>query len=96
MPAESRKQTFVTWGIICAIAIGYLVWALIVYAVIGNREMKWQFGIIPDIPGESAYSTFSPQRPHGFTPKVVPVPPEPQHVMGPGPETPSAEEVPSK
>ncbi len=95
MPAQERKQTIVTWGIIFAIAIGYILWALLVQLVIGYRELTWQFGIIPDIPGESAYSTFSPTRPLGFTPNVIPVPAEPQHVMGPGPETPR-EEIPSK
>ncbi len=95
MPAEERRKTIVTWGIIFAIGIGFLVWSTVIYLVIGNRPMVWQFGIIPDIPGESAYSTYNPVRPLGFTPNIIPVPPNPQHVMGPAPETPR-EEIPSK
>ncbi len=84
---EEQSSVVLTWGILSGIAVGFLLWGLFIFFLIGNKgPPAWDFSAIPDIPGESAYSTFSPTRPQGLAPDTMLAPPEPQHVMGPGPE----------
>ena len=73
-----------TWTIIAGIAATFLLWGLILFFVIGDKgPLDWDFSVIPDIPGESTYSTMNPERPHGLAPSIEANPVEPQHVMGP-------------
>lgn len=77
---EKRESGVFTWAVIGGIAITFLLWGLLIFFVIGEKgPPAWDFSVIPDIPGESAYSTHTPISPHGR----VPIPVEPQHVMGP-------------
>jgi hypothetical protein len=85
--SEDEKSPLATWSILTGIAVGFLLWGLLVFYVIGEKgPPEWDFSVIPDIPGESTYSTHNPARPHGRVPGPEPMPVEPQHVMGPGPE----------
>ncbi len=84
MAAEKAETMAGTWSIIGAIAISFLMWGLLIYFVIGDKgPPDWDFSVVPDIPGESTYSTMNPQRPHGLAPSIEANPVEPQHVMGP-------------
>ena len=88
MHSEEEFSRVKTWSIIGAIAAGFLAWGLLIYFVIGDKgPPSWDFSVIPDIPGQSAYFTYSPTRPHGLAPGPEPAPVEPQHVMGPVSET---------
>jgi hypothetical protein len=87
MSVEEETSPIKTWTIIAGIAATFLLWGLILFFVIGDKgPLDWDFSVIPDIPGESTYSTHNPARPHGLVPGPEPMPVEPQHVMGPGPE----------
>ena len=68
---ENDKSTIGSLVIVLAIAISFLVWGLFIFFLVGDKgSPPWDFGIVQDIPGESAYSTHPPKAPE----------PEPQHV----------------
>jgi len=84
MRSEEELSWIKTWSIIVAISAGFLLWGLLIYFVIGDKgPPDWDFSVIPDIPGQSAYSTYNPTRPDGLAPGPEPATVEPQHVMGP-------------
>ena len=73
-----------TWAILAGIAAGFLAWGLLIYFVVGDKgPPNWDFSVIPDIPGQSAYSSYSPVTPNGLVPGPEPASVEPQHVSGP-------------
>ena len=84
MRSEEEFSLIKTWSIIVAIAAGFLAWGLLIYFVIGDKgPPSWDFSVVPDIPGQSTYSTYSPLAPHGLVPGPEPTPVEPQHISGP-------------
>jgi len=86
MPAEEETGLIRTWGIIGGIAVTFLLWGLLLFFVIGDKgPLDWDFSVVPDVPGESVYSTMNPASPHGLAPGIEANPVEPQHVMGPAP-----------
>jgi len=92
-PTEAEESPLLTWGIIVGIATTFLCWGLLLFFVFGDKgPPDWDYSIIPDIPGESVYSTNSAYRPHGLAPGSQLV--EPQHVMEP--ETEFQKEIPAK
>jgi hypothetical protein len=78
---EKREQeNRGSWLIILAMAIFFVAWGIFAYLVIGEKEPHpWDFGVVDDIPGESAYSTYQPDRISGsyFS--------EEQHISGKSP-----------
>lgn len=73
-----------TWGILGGMAVAFLAWGFLLFFTIGDKgPLDWDFSVIPDIPGESAYSSYNPQLPRGLAPSILPATPVPQHVMGP-------------
>ncbi len=81
--SEEQESPARTWIIIFAIALVFALWGTLIYKVIGEKGPPgWDFSIIPDIPGESLYSTGTPVRPHGLAPGPYQFV-DPQHVMGP-------------
>ncbi|SPF50901.1 conserved hypothetical protein [Syntrophobacter sp. SbD1] len=84
MASEEELSAIKTWSIIAAIAVGFLAWGMLIYFVIGDKGPPgWDFSVIPDIPGQSVYSSSSPIKPHGLVPGPESTPVEPQHVSGP-------------
>jgi hypothetical protein len=62
------------WFFVCATALCFLLYGLLMYYVIGDKGPPgWDFGAVADIPGESIYSTNEP-----VTGGMAE--PEPQHV----------------
>ena len=62
------------WLIVCGIAIAFVLYGFFAFFVIGDKGPPgWDYGSLPDVPGESTYSTY-PFRESG-APQ-----PEPQHV----------------
>jgi hypothetical protein len=60
-----------SWLIILAIALLFFCYGLFMFLAVGDKGPPvWDFGVVEDIPGESAYSTHPPGAPK----------PEPQHV----------------
>lgn len=85
-PSEEERSKPFTWAVLTGMAVTFLLWGLLLFFVIGDKgPPEWDFSIVPDIPGESVYSTHTPLRPHGFAPGPLPVPLAPQHVMEPAP-----------
>ena len=68
------------------IAALFFIWGILIFFFVGDKgPPDWDFGVIEDVPGQSAYSTARPGPPlAGEGERKV----EPQHVMGPkkGPE----------
>jgi hypothetical protein len=84
MTTEEELSWSKTWAIVSGIAVGFLAWGLLIHFVVGDKGPPgWDFSVIPDIPGESVYSTYSPIRPHGLVPGPESNPVAPQHVSGP-------------
>ena len=68
---ENGEKTFRSLLVVIAIALSFLAWGLFIFFSVGDKgSPPWDFGIVADIPGESAYSTHSPEAPEA----------EPQHV----------------
>ena len=66
-----EKTSFRSWMIILAIAILFFCYGLFVFLAVGDKGPPgWDFGVVEDVPGESAYSTHPPGAPEA----------EPQHV----------------
>jgi hypothetical protein len=74
--SASKKAEIRTLVFIFALAASFLVWGFLLFHTIGDKgPPPWDFGIVRDIPGESAYSTHRP-----LPGKVSE--PDPQHVSG--------------
>ena len=76
-PTGNDKSTIGSLVIVMAIAISFLAWGLLIFFSVGDKgSPPWDFGIVQDIPGESAYSTHPPGSPE----------PDPQHVSDKPPQ----------
>ena len=72
--ANNDERTIRSLIIVVVIAISFLAWGLLIFFSIGDKgSPPWDFGIVQDIPGESAHSTHGP-------PSEKISEPEPQHV----------------
>lgn len=59
-PANGRLHD---WLILLALAGGFVLWGLFLYSQVGVKwPPAWEFGVVPDVPGLSQYSTAG-QRP---------------------------------
>ena len=68
---SGEKTPLGSWLIILAIALLFFFYGLFMFLAVGDKGPPgWDFGVVKDIPGESAYSTHPPGAPK----------PEPQHV----------------
>ncbi len=69
------------WILVCSLAVLFLAYGLFMFFMVGDKGPPgWDFGTLPDTPGESIYSTYP-----GAAGKVPP--PEGQHVSGRPPLT---------
>ena len=76
---DERRIALRGWVIVCAIAILFTLYGFLAYFVIGDKGAPdWDYGSLPDVPGQSEYSTY-PYR-------GGPMQPEPQHVNQKRPE----------
>ena len=63
-----------SWIVILSVALLFVCWGLFIFYAVGDKgPPEWDFGVVRDIPGESAFST---ERFRGG--KVTE--PQPQHV----------------
>ena len=79
-----------TWAILAGIAVGFLLWGLFLFFTLGDKgPPDWQYSVIPDVPGQSVYSTQEGEAPRGILARPGREEPvEEQHVMGPPRENP--------
>ena len=84
---DSGESTFKSWLILFSIAGAFLAWGFFLFFTIGDRgPIGWDFSVVEDIPGKSAYSTRRNADAAGLVPDPMTgekVPP--QHVNEPQP-----------
>ena len=64
-----------------------LAWGLFQYVSIHDSPRQWDFGTLPDLPGESIYSTSRPAQAISGVPQAGPLPearPQPSTASAPG------------
>jgi len=61
---EEDKTVRPIWGwiIVIVLSILTLVWGMITHMAVPDVQRHWDFGVVPDAPGESAFSTVAPPR----------------------------------
>ena len=58
MPEQTKETNWRGWFIVIAMALFFVLWGLFIFFAVGDKgPPPWDFGVIQDIPGESAYST---------------------------------------
>ena len=62
------------WWVVLLICAALLGWGLIQYATIRDEERRWDFGVLPDAPGESIHSTSRPAVRGPAPPQMAPLP----------------------
>lgn len=64
-----RKDAW-SWLIISGLAVAVVGWGLLIFVTVGDKGLPpWDYTILPDVPGESAYSTHSAPEYSGRVPK---------------------------
>lgn len=73
---EQNKAGLFSWLMVLGLTAFFCVWGLFIFFTVGDKgPPPWDFGVVPDIPGESPYSNYGPR----FVPgQGITVPP--QHV----------------
>jgi len=71
---ESRKPPRSGWWIVVVICASLAAWGLVQYATIRDAPRQWDFGALPDVPGQSIYSTSQPAQPKPAPPQMQPLP----------------------
>lgn len=75
---HEKKETFRSWAIVVAIAVSFFCWGLLIFFTVGDKgQPSWDFNIVEDIPGQSAFSTFRAKQSFGDRVPLVG-----QHVAG--------------
>ena len=70
------------WLMVLSISLFFFLWGLLIYFSVGNNwPPPWQYGTVPDVPGQSAYSVQNAEEKAG-TPFSSGEKIEMQHVMG--------------
>jgi hypothetical protein len=55
-------KPFWGWIIVIVLSVLTLSWGMITHMAVPDVERHWDFGSVPDAPGESAFSTVPPPR----------------------------------
>lgn len=86
---QAVKTRFRDWLIVSAIAILFILYGFMAFFIIGDKgPPDWDFGIVPDVPGESIYSSSprGPRFPEELTPQHVQEKPPPVQTGGAKPK----------
>ena len=57
---EKEVSTFWSWVIIIVYSLSIMAFGLVVYWVVPDGPRRWNFGLLPDPPGESIYHDRQP------------------------------------
>ncbi len=80
---DDRRLVVKTWAIVAAIPAALLIWGFFLFFAIGTKgSPAWDFSVVEDIPGQSAYSTAPVEGPPNLPVRQVEKV-TPQHVSGP-------------
>jgi hypothetical protein len=64
------------WVIILLASAAIVGWGLLIHAAVKERPREWNFGSLPDTPGESIYSTVAPAETATPSARIFPALPE--------------------
>ncbi len=63
---EYEEQTiissFASWVILIVFPLIIMGWGMFVEMIVSTGPAKWDFGVLPDTPSQSVYSTAEPQK----------------------------------
>ena len=65
---------FWSWTLIVVLCAAILLWGLMNYALVRDTPRQWDFGILPDAPGQSIYSSAQTPRKGPAPPQLAPLP----------------------
>jgi hypothetical protein len=55
---DAGNAQWKAWILIIAMAFSFLAWGIFIFFMVGDKgQPGWNFGVVKDTPGESAYST---------------------------------------
>jgi hypothetical protein len=86
-PQEKKGSTIKTWIIVLSIALFFFLWGIFIFSTVGpGRPPAWDYGVVPDVPGQSVYSVQTAEDRAGTANSGGETPPK-QHIMGQREET---------
>jgi hypothetical protein len=78
MRKEYEEQTMISslasWIILIAAASLIMCWGMFVEMIVGVQPSHWDFGVLPDTPSQSVYSTALPPSDVNVPYQIHPVP----------------------
>ena len=69
--SHSSLWSWIILLLICAAIIG---WGFLQYAFVRDAPREWDYGVLPDAPGQSIYSTAEPAEGRKVPPQIAPLP----------------------
>ena len=81
-----ESNTLVSWLLVAALTAAVLSWGMGLHALVRDAPREWDFGALPDVPGQSVYSTATPPQTTPAPRQMAPLP-EARPVGKPGPGT---------
>ena len=71
---QSRHSSRSGWWTVLLICACMAAWGLVQYVTIRDAPRQWDFGSLPDAPGQSIYSSSRPAHPAAAPPQMQPLP----------------------
>ena len=69
-----RREGRIGWLIVIGLCALLILWGLANYRLVKDRPRAWDFGVLPDTPGQSAYSIATPPPNTGAQRQIAPLP----------------------
>ena len=51
------RDVYSGWLVVAGICLALLAWGWLIYRLVPDRSRAWDYGVFPDAPGDSVYST---------------------------------------
>jgi hypothetical protein len=56
-PPEKKESFSKSWIVVVSIALFFFLWGLFIFFTVGvGLPPAWNYGVVPDVPGQSVYS----------------------------------------
>ena len=75
MTNAQPKSNLRGWVLVLALSAGIIVWGLANFLLVRDAPRRWDYGALPDAPGQSIYSSEAAP-PGALVPRQVPALPE--------------------
>jgi hypothetical protein len=86
-PKDHEESIAKSWIVVFSIAVFFFLWGLLIFYTVGvGSPPSWQYGVVPDVPGQSVFSVQGAEERSGtalFKDETIPK----QHIMGRPKET---------